>query len=185
MVSINTRTTKTVFKIFLAWQDQKEEKWLEEMASRGWFLDKVSPYLYSFRKAEPQKVVYRLDYKNSFAQDYAEYLSLFKDSNWQLVGMFSNWHYYMTTVNDQNSPEIFNSDRSRAQKYRRMLYFLVPLGLLIVSPAINLFNFASYRPFDVAMIFTKGFYALAVILYIYCIIRVLIKVRQLESNTSE
>lgn len=178
-------TTKTVCKTFFAWQDEKEEKWLEDMAAKGWFLNAVSPYLYSFTKGSPKRVIYRLVYKNWFDNDYTDYQNLFRDSNWELVGRFSNWHYYMTTPDNPNSPEIYNSDRSKAQKYRRVLYFLLPLGVLIVSPAVRLFDFASYTPFDVAMIFTKGLYAVAVLLFLFSIIRVWIKIRQLESKSKE
>jgi hypothetical protein len=175
-------TTKTVCKVFFAWQDEKEEKWLEEMAAKGWFLDKVSPYLYSFTKGTPKRIVYRLDYKNSFDKDYSDYQNLYKDSNWELVGVFSNWHYYKTSSENQISPEIFNSDRSKAQKYRRLLYFVLPLGLLIVSPIAHLLDRDASTGFDPLMLLLKGFYLLAVLLYLYSLIRVLIKIKVLETR---
>jgi hypothetical protein len=178
-------TTKTLCKVFFAWQDEKEEKWLEEMAASGWFLDKVAPYLYTFINGTPKRVVYRLDFKYTLASDYEDYLNLFKDTGWQLVGGFANWHYFSFTPETESVPEVFNSNRSKAEKYRRILYLLLFLGLLIVSPLFRLFDFSSYTPFDIGMLITKGLYALVVILYIYCIIRVLIKIRQLESKSRE
>jgi hypothetical protein len=177
--------SKTVMKIFFPWQDEKEEKWLDRMAQEGWFLDKVSPYLYTFRKGTPKKCAYRLDYKNTLSNDYEDYLQLFRDAGWTLVGMFANWHYFSVSSEDETMPELFNSNRSKVEKYRRILFVLLPLGLLIVSPVFRLFDFNSYLPFDYGVLLIKGLYALAVILYGFSIIRVLIKIRQLKSEVKE
>jgi hypothetical protein len=33
-----TGEDKTVLKVFFVWQDEDEERWLEEMSRRGWHL---------------------------------------------------------------------------------------------------------------------------------------------------
>lgn len=33
--------TKIVVRTFLAWQEEKEEKWLREMSNKGWHLSRV------------------------------------------------------------------------------------------------------------------------------------------------
>ena len=43
---------KHVFRLFSAWNDAKEERWLEEMAQTGWHL--VSgPIVYCFEEGAP------------------------------------------------------------------------------------------------------------------------------------
>ena len=57
----NEIVTKT--KWFWAWQDEKEETWLTEMAHQGLHLDDVPfPGRYQFKSGEPADYVYRLDY---------------------------------------------------------------------------------------------------------------------------
>lgn len=119
--------TKKVVKVIFAWEDEKEEKWLEEMAAQGWKLETAAPYVYYFRKGKPEKVVIRLDYKNTLDKDYQEYLNLFRDAGWELVVTFANWHYFRIRPDNNEMPEIYNSDRAKAQKYRRLMYAFIPL----------------------------------------------------------
>ncbi len=118
--------TKTVFKVIFAWQDEKEEKWLEEMAASGWHLLSVAPFVYTFQRGTPEVVTYRLDYKLTTNKDYPEYVSIFRDSGWELVASMANWHYYRIKPENSNTPEIYNSSRAKAQKYRRLLAVLLP-----------------------------------------------------------
>ena len=36
--------TKTVHRVIFAWEDEKEERWLEEMSMQGWHLTGTIPY---------------------------------------------------------------------------------------------------------------------------------------------
>jgi hypothetical protein len=179
--------TKTVFKVIFAWQDEKEEKWLEEMAAKGWHLQSVTPYVYYFHRGEPRGSVYRLDYKHTFDKDYAEYTNIFRDSGWELVATMANWHYYrIDPLNDQQ-PEIFNSSHAKAQKYRRLLTGLVPflpIYIILLNPAKMLFNHddSVISTFEVAI---GVLWTLIIILFVFAIIRLLIKIRKLESSNKE
>ena len=55
-------TTLKKFRWFWAWDDEKEEQWLREMAQKGWHLLSVSiPGNYTFEQGAPKGYVYRLD----------------------------------------------------------------------------------------------------------------------------
>lgn len=177
--------TKTVLQIFLPWQDEKEEKWLEKMAANGWQLESVVPFVYSFRKSSPRQNVIRLDYKNSWDKDYQEYLSTFRDAGWSLQTTLGNWHYFSIAPQNEVVPEIYNSNRTKAQKYRRLLIGLTPLLLLIVNPLAHAFDFGSQTApssLDVAL---RIFYLSAALLFIYSFLRVCIKLIQLKTNHQE
>lgn len=74
------------FKWFWAWQDDKEEAWLSEMAQAGWHLKwPAMPGFYTFEAGAPRQDVYRLDYVFS-NKDYQNYLQLFQDAGWQHLG---------------------------------------------------------------------------------------------------
>ncbi len=48
-------TTLKQFRWFWAWDDEKEEKWLRDMAKKGWHFTSVSlPGNYYFEQGEPK-----------------------------------------------------------------------------------------------------------------------------------
>ena len=66
--------TRKVFKIFWAWQDEEEEKWLDEQSRAGWHLREVIPFSYTFTRGEESTpYTYRMDFKNPLDKDYLEY----------------------------------------------------------------------------------------------------------------
>lgn len=179
---------KRVFKAIGAWEDEKEEKWLEKNASEGWHLVGVAPFVYKFRRGEPARVIYRLDYKPTLDKDYAEYGDIFKACGWELVASMANWHYYRISPENAETPEIYSSDRSKAQKYRRLLTTLAPLMIiyfLVFTPAIfgGLRNSRDqgFWLYDIAEILR----IVLLIIWIYAIVRIVIKLRRLESGTKD
>jgi hypothetical protein len=178
---------KRVVKVIFAWEDEKEEKWLEEMATQGWRLQSVLPYVYYFHRGEPSNSVYRLDYKNTFDKDYTEYTNIYKESGWELVAIMGNWHYYRIDPQNDQQPEIFNSSRTKSQKYRRLLVGLVPflpIYLVLLNPARMLFNHdkGTVSIFETAL---GVLWVLIIFLFIFAMIRLLIKIRKLESHSKE
>jgi hypothetical protein len=115
------------FKWFWAWQDEKEEAWLSEMAQAGWHLKwPASPGIYIFEVGAPRNDVYRLDFITS-NKDYQAYLQLFQDAGWQHLGAMGGWQYFRKTRQDDEPAEIYTDPESKVQKYRRLLGFLVVL----------------------------------------------------------
>jgi hypothetical protein len=185
MSADNSTDTKVALKLFLPWQDEDEEKWLENMSAQGWVLESVIPFVYSFRKSSPKQTIIRLDYKSTWDKDYQEYLTTFQDAGWSLQTTLGNWHYF--SINPQNEvvPEIYNSNRTKAQKYHRVLVGLLPIMLCIVGPLAHALDFSdrsSYSSFD---IFLKVFYFFTALLFIYSLLRVCIKLIQLKTNNRE
>lgn len=177
--------TKTAIKIFLPWQDENEEKWLEEMAAKGWMVESVIPFFYRFRKCQPNPIAIRLDYKSTWDKDYQEYLTTFNDANWNLITKMGNWHYF--SINPQNNtvPEIYNSNRTKALKYRRLLIGLAPFLLLLASPLAHVFDFNYQTSFDTLDIVLRLVYLFASLLFIFSFLRVCIKLIQLKTKHQE
>lgn len=185
MMNQNTESTKTSFKVFLPWQDENEEKWLEEMAAKGWMVESVLPFFYGFRKCAPNPLAIRLDYKNSWDKDYQEYLATFSDAGWTLLTTFGNWHYFSINAQNEIAPEIYNSNRTKALKYRRLLIGLAPLMFLLVNPLAHAFDFGSQSAVSVFDIGLRMFFLLAALFFIYSFLRVCIKLIQLKTNHQE
>jgi hypothetical protein len=119
--------TKKVFRLFWAWEDEKEEAWLSAMAREGWHLVNSQGVRFIFRRGEPADVVYRLDYRPERGLDIAEYYGLFRDAGWEPVTRYSGWHYFRTPVGGSPAPEIFSDTQSRIEKYRRLAWLVAPL----------------------------------------------------------
>jgi hypothetical protein len=68
------------FHLFWAWEDDKEEAWLQEMSRKGLHFRAISiPGSYTFEQGTPESFVYRLDYFTN-RKDKACYLQLFSDA---------------------------------------------------------------------------------------------------------
>ena len=185
MKSNLTHEKKTIIKAIFAWEDEKEEKWLEEMAANGWRLEKVYPYVYTFRRSAPEKIVYRLDYMASTGKNYKEYLTLFKDAGWELLASFAGWHYFRINAQNGNVPEIYNSDRAKAQKYRRLFFTALTLFLLLINPLLQMIDRTVHADHLLLRLAFDGFFWLFILFAIYGIIRIWLKIRKLESKHLE
>ena len=51
---------KVIKKVFMAWEYEKEEKWLNEMASKGLALVDYSIFRYSFEPCEPGEYSFKI-----------------------------------------------------------------------------------------------------------------------------
>ena len=126
-------------KWFWAWNDDKEEAWLREMAQRGLHLHKVAPFgEYQFVQGEPRDIVYRLDYIPANKKD-EHYFQLFTDAGWEHFGEMMGWQYWRKAVENGQSPEIFTDAESKIQKYQRLLGWLIiflPI-YIVVFPRIG------------------------------------------------
>ncbi|HTP86832.1 MAG TPA: DUF2812 domain-containing protein [Bryobacteraceae bacterium] len=170
------------YRFILAWQDQKEEQWLEKMAAEGWHL--VSGGIrFVFERGEPQQVRYRLDYRGSYPQGEQEYFSLFRDSGWEHVCDYFAWHYFRSPASAA-APEIFTDSESRAAKYRGVL-FVIALALFInlatLPGAIDRGLATSASGFAR---FTIGLQLSMVVFLLFVAVRLGIHIRQVRNQRS-
>jgi hypothetical protein len=158
-------TTIRKFKWIWAWDDEKEEAWLREMANQGLHLKSVNgPGIYTFEQGSPRDVAYRLDYPDT-NKDYENYLQLFRDSGWEHVSQISGWQYFRKDVVDGEAPEIFSDNESKAKKYQRIMFLLVLL-LPIFIVDLNILSKRSgtfMRILSFAMVFFLIFFSYAII----------------------
>lgn len=162
--------TKKAFKIFWAWQDDAEEKWLRKMSKEGWGLKHYNWFIYTFEQIQPTDYVYKLDYKGNYADDLQTYISLFEDSGWEHVDQFQNWHYFRTVATSTiETPDIYSDTESKVKKYEDLsnviltvLLSIITIFFIVVLPAdfsfmkvlqiiyvvligLNLFTYVSLR----------------------------------------
>jgi hypothetical protein len=126
------KTKLRKFHWFWPWQDDVEEEWLGKMSGEGWQLLSVgSPSLYTFKKGNLKKYVYRLDYQTSRRKDRDAYLKQFHDAGWEYVGKFSTWEYFRKPARAGSQPLI--DPESKIEKYRKVIRSsLIFLAMLII-----------------------------------------------------
>ena len=81
---------KTVFKIFLVWNYDKEERWLNEMAQQGWALMSVGFLYYVFERCEPGAYTIRLE----MHKRDESYVSFIEQTGAEYVGRMALWIYF-------------------------------------------------------------------------------------------
>ena len=173
-------TTITKYKLFWAWQDEKEEAWLHEMSRQGLHLQALPfPCIYQFETGAPRDLVYRMDYIVD-RKDYGNYLQLFKDAGWEHLGEMGGWQYFRTETGTGTVPEIYTDPESKVQKYRRLMAILVVF--------LPLFIVMSTREVDPASRFAglymagKFLISLMLILYAWALIMILRRIRELKQK---
>ena len=123
------------YKWFWAWQDDREERWLEQMSAQGYHL--VEPGFfgrYVFEQGQPIKYIYRLDFISHKKDQMESYLQYFKDAGWEYLGDFGSWQYFRIVVDDSKNPEIYTDYASKIEKYRRILRILFVCILVYILP---------------------------------------------------
>ncbi len=128
------RETKKMFRMLLPWNDEKEEKWLEEEARAGWHLRKVGCFGgYTFERGPAAEVAYRLDFGPSARRDRSEYFGLFRDAGWEHVGRRGLWQFFRKPAAGGEVPEIYTDPASRIAKYQRIAAFLGVFAAVMVT----------------------------------------------------
>ena len=117
---------KKVKKVFFAWQLEKEQAWLEELARSGYVLKATKPFTYFFEKCDPIDLVYQFDFQIFGKKDEEEYLGFFKE--WTLASKLGGWYYFYKQRSNDESDTIFNDNESRNGLFRRLIVFLAIVG---------------------------------------------------------
>jgi hypothetical protein len=171
-------TTLQKFRWFWPWQDEVEEAWLMGMSKEGKHLASVSvPVFYTFRFGSPRDYVYRLDYWIKAKKDKSDYLQFFNAAGWEYIGELSNWQYFRKEAQPGEEPEIFSDVESKIEKYRRLLAYLGFFLMILVAILLNIV--ISQHPYSWWGII-QSIYIFLVAVYIFSLIRILLRIRQLK-----
>ncbi len=112
------------FKFFWPWQDQEQEKWLEEQSQSGLHLKKPNNLIgiYTFETGAPKSFTYRLDFQADLKDNNDSYIQLFEDAGWEYLGE-SSWQYFRKPNRAGDSNEIFTDNQSKIKKYERLVWY--------------------------------------------------------------
>ena len=124
----------TKYRWYWAWEFEKEEKWLNEMAAQGWALVSVGYCRYEFEPCEPGSCAVRLELLNSTpgSVEGQQYISFVEDTGAQYVGHVMRWAYFRKNVAD-GAFDLYSDLDSRITHLGRITALLLPLLILNIG----------------------------------------------------
>jgi len=133
---------KVVHRLYIDYE--REERWLNEQAARGWHLRHYRFGSYRFEEGEPGAWTYRVELLPAGRGSAAsrQYLELLAESGAELVGSHLRWVYLRRSA-AMGPFELFTDLESRIGHYRRVLgLFGVLLAALTACAASLIVNAA-------------------------------------------
>lgn len=123
----------------------KEERWLQEMAAKGWQLESVL-FTYTFHKSDPSALPIRMDYHTFYSQSrFQDYLTLFEDCGWRhIAGYKSMGMQYFVRIRPDASDDIFSDAASKAGRYKRVSEMWLSLFACYLAISSSLFTTFSH-----------------------------------------
>ncbi len=176
------KETMRKWKIFGAWNLEKEVNWLVEMAREGWILESVGLFNYTFKKAEPCEMCYQLDFSTHKIKDQEEYHSIYAEAGWGLIGKMGGWNYFGKPKKEGETQTIYTDKQSLIEMFKRIISFLV----IINGPTVY-FLVIMHSSFTMAMpaainIIILSLFVLVEFGIAYAIVRLLIHIRKLKAE---
>lgn len=173
------KDTMKKFRWFWAWNDEKEEKWLEAMSKKGWHLESIGfAGTYHFRKGQPKEYSYCLDFRTGVSKGLEEFKQICRDAGWEELGRRGSWYYFRKESTGGKKPEFFSDKQSRIQKYRRLIIFLaIFLPILLNGLRIIFKSEASWVLSAIGIM-----YVFLIVGWIFVMVRLLLRVHQLRKN---
>ncbi len=136
---------KTIKKLFWAWEFEKEEAWLNEMAAQGLCLVAVGWCRYEFEECQPGAYGIRLELLENRPNhpESEKYLEFLESTGAEHIGSWLRWVYLRKKKVD-GSFELFSDNPTRIKHLTRVMQLILVVGLLnLFVGAYNLFLFFS------------------------------------------
>lgn len=122
---------KVVYKGFFVWNFEKEEKWLNEMATKGLALISVGPFRYEFEDSLPDEYEVRLELlKKSVDNPESEsYIRFVEETGAEYIGTFNRWVYFRKKTKE-GSFELYSDNSSKIKQIERIIGSILFIVLL-------------------------------------------------------
>lgn len=108
------RDKKRSLNFYLLYDRQGIKKHLEEMAEKGWMLEKTPSHFWTYRRIEPRKITFEVVYyqkATSFdpepGEEQKEFIAFCEQTGWKFV---SSWAQMQFFYNEQQNPVPLDTD---------------------------------------------------------------------------
>lgn len=128
-----------IHKLFFVWDFDKEEKWLCDMAAKGFALVSVGFCRYEFEKCDPGEYGVRLQLLNHRLHhpESQHYLSFLEETGAEHVGSFLSWIYLRKRISE-GAFELFSDFESRIKHLNRIILMII--SIVAANLYIGIFN---------------------------------------------
>ena len=162
----------TKYRWFWVWDFEKEERWLNEMATNGWTLVEVGYCRYTFEKTDDNEYTVRLE-MHPFDEDY---ISFMEQTGAEYIGRVLQWIYFRKK-SELGRFDIFSDLDSRISHLSKIHKMILMLGL--ANLIIGIANLLSSRSINSAV---AVFNLLVATLLMYGVGRMQGKIEYLENE---
>ena len=140
------KNTKTIWKMYSAWNYEKEIEDLNKLSEQGWQLVKGGLLHSKFKKESGVRFRYQLEYRD--VEDMGRYIETFREQGWEYVNStFNHWHYFRKAWDPalpEEAYEIFTDRESLREMskgwIRAALIAIVLLAGFAVSSGIRMID---------------------------------------------
>lgn len=138
---------RTIKKWFWIWDFDKEEKWLNEMASKGLALVAVDYGKYTFDECVPGEYNIRLELLENIAShaESQQYIKFLEETGVEYVGNIIRWAYFRNKT-DNGEFNLYSDGGSRIKHLNRILLLIGIVCIAITCFGVsNLFMYWANR----------------------------------------
>lgn len=123
------------FKYFL--DDEKEEQWINDMATQGWHLRNYNLLYYTFEKGEPGEYTYRCDFLDNlgFGKSAKAYIEFVESTGAELVYKNLQWVYFRQH-RDLGEFELYSDGASKLGYINRLFLLYVAIAVINLIGAL-------------------------------------------------
>lgn len=129
---------KVIHKVWWAWDFDKEEAWLNEMAAKGLALVSVGFCRYEFEDSLPGEYSVRLQLLKDNARhpESEKYLSFLEETGAEHIGSWIRW-VYLRKKTDEGSFELFSDLESKCQQLSMIISFILVISIANILIGTN------------------------------------------------
>lgn len=130
--------TEKRYRLFMSWDYEREEAWLNEMSEKGLHFQKASLLSSSFERNDSKRYTYRLDYQTGIQKGakFQEYIDLYQDAGWEYVSSYgSMWFYFRREWQPGEPPQLYTDRDSLVvlyKKIQRMMGIMLLVNLVVL-----------------------------------------------------
>jgi hypothetical protein len=176
-------TFVTQFKWFWAWQDDRQEAWLEEMSQKGLHLRNIKAFgRYVFEVDATRKFTYRMDFNQDLGKNN-DYFDLMEEAGWECVVEVLGWQYWRKESSEGKKVEIFTDNDSKIRKYQRIIASLIAPTSSIFIVLASFARFPGRHP-QWVVILTLSLYAVWTLFLAVSIFKIAQRIKNLKQMKS-
>ncbi len=111
-----------IFKLYF--DKDSEEKWINEMAAKGWAFEKFFLGFYTFVPCKPGEYLYQIDLLDNWVGDTENFSSFMEEVGVEVVSQWYRWVYLRKLASDGNF-EMYTDTSSKIRQYQRIMNFFI------------------------------------------------------------